>query len=290
MSPLPRRSAPKRSRAVSVPPEPINPVSASTSPRRMVNDTSRTDGSRDSCLTTRRGAPMAACRFGNSWSSRRPTIIAISDSRLTSPIGLAPTCWPSRSTVTRSVKAKISSSRWLTWRTPMPCRFNSRTSANSLSTSADREDRHAGHVRHLDDGADPLRVARAKHDRVDVLDEEILHLLVLLGDILVAADRDHVVAVLGRLVAHRVGDLLEERVGQVQQRHADDTTRWFASGRASSQLQKRPQPQSSQHHRSRLHHAGRNRRARHETRDNGVAKPFSLDFSVTSVSHFVVET
>ena len=97
--------------------------------------------------------------------------------------------------------------------------------ARLVARDVDREHRHAGRVRLLDHRHDRLRIARTEDDGADLLDEEILHLVALLGDVLVGAQDDRLVAAFLRLGGDVVADDLEERIVERQKRDGDRTLR-----------------------------------------------------------------
>ncbi len=65
----------------------------------------------------------------------RPTIIRINSSCVISFVIFVPTYFPSRKTVTRSLRRKISSIRWLTYKMLTPSAFNCRITRNSTCVS-----------------------------------------------------------------------------------------------------------------------------------------------------------
>ena len=105
------RSAPNTVRANSVRPEPTSPETQSTSPAWSVRLMFLSTPGRFRFLTSRIGSPRPTNSFGYSFSSSRPTIIAISRLRSSSRISPVCMCCPSRSTVTRSEISKTSSIR-----------------------------------------------------------------------------------------------------------------------------------------------------------------------------------
>ena len=104
---------PKTVCATSLRPEPISPARPTISPARTVKLTPRTTGGETRSRTSSTGAPGWVANLGNRWSMTRPTIIVISSGSLVSATALVATYSPSRSTVTRSARAKISAMRWL---------------------------------------------------------------------------------------------------------------------------------------------------------------------------------
>ena len=83
------------------------------------------------------------------------------------------------------------------------------------------EHRDAGRIGLLDHRNDRLGITGAQHDGADLLDDEVLDLIPLLGDVLVTADHHRLVAVLLALGRDAVSDDLEEGVVEGEQRDAD---------------------------------------------------------------------
>ena len=83
------------------------------------------------------------------------------------------------------------------------------------------EHRDPGRIGLLDDRDDGLGITGAQHDGADLLDDEVLDLIPLLGDVLVTADHHRLVAVLLALGRDAVTDDLEERVVEGEQRNTD---------------------------------------------------------------------
>ena len=119
--PASQRSIPKIARATSVRPAPTSPASATISPLRTSKETSVKTPSRVSRSTFSTTSPGSVGTFGKSASMSRPTIARITDCVVSSSTGFVRTCRPSRITVTRWQIAKISSSRWETKSTALPC-------------------------------------------------------------------------------------------------------------------------------------------------------------------------
>ena len=92
------------------------------------------------------------------------------------------------------------------------------------------EHRDPGRIGLLDDRNDRLGITGAQHDGADLLDDEVLDLIPLLGDVLVAADHDRLVTVFLTLGRDAVSDDLEEGVVEGEQRDADNSLRLRGRG------------------------------------------------------------
>ena len=93
--------------------------------------------------------------------------------------------------------------------------------ARFIARDVHGEHRNAGRIGLLNDRDDRLGITGAQHDGADLLDDEVLDLIPLLGDVLVTADHDRLVAVLLALGRDAVSDDLEEGVVEGEQRDAD---------------------------------------------------------------------
>ena len=134
ISPSRRGSAPRTARASSVRPAPISPEKPTISPRWARKLTSRTRAV-DRFRTSRATSPLPAGAGAASEPRALPAIREISRSPSSSATGAVRTSLPSRSTVTRSEIARISSSLCDTYRIAAPSCFSRRISANSRSIS-----------------------------------------------------------------------------------------------------------------------------------------------------------
>ena len=85
-------------------------------------------------FTSSRTGPKVSRRQTGS-TAACSVILAMSCSRVTLAVGTVSTSRPLRSTVTRSVRRKISSSRWVTYRMEVPFCRRSRSSRNSRPAS-----------------------------------------------------------------------------------------------------------------------------------------------------------
>ena len=127
-----RRTAPRPPRCA-----PSRPARRSRAPRRE-----RTSKLTPSKAPSRPRTSTLSATSPGSWATRwkksdssRPTMSRISDTSVTSATGLVEMCWPSRSTVMRSLSSNTSSSRWLTKRIATPDAASRRTWRNSRRTS-----------------------------------------------------------------------------------------------------------------------------------------------------------
>ena len=102
--------APNRALTSRVRPEPNSPNMPRISPRRSVKLTGLGAPSATKSRASKSVSPMGTWRFGYISFSSRPTIILIRSSRRVSAVLHVSIHLPSRSTVTRSLSRKISSS------------------------------------------------------------------------------------------------------------------------------------------------------------------------------------
>jgi len=93
--------------------------------------------------------------------------------------------------------------------------------ARLVARNIDGEDRNAGGVRLLNDRHNRLRITRTENDGGHLLDDEILDLIALLGDIFLAADDDGIVAMFFAFDGNVVADDFEKRIVEREQGDAN---------------------------------------------------------------------
>ena len=108
----------------------------------------------------------------------------------------------------------------------------------------DGENRNSRCVGLLNDRNDRFRITRAEHDCTHLLDDEVLDLIALLGDVLIRADEDCFVITVFSFGGNAVPDDLEEWVVQRQQRNTDRSLQCCASH--SGRRLRRPASQRAQ--------------------------------------------